>query len=155
MNCLTNEELQLLIDNELEQERMDELNLHLQQCTECTMRYKEQSEFAQLVKYQINVNTKNVDSIPSFQFENDKTSIVRKKAIWLKVAAIIIPLFVFCNIYFNRQKPVQKQFKPTAEDIMKYESYNSGVDANTAYQQNMVITTIFYEEDGKEQTTRN
>jgi len=155
MNCLTNEELQLLIDNELEQERMDELNLHLQQCAECATRYKEQNEFAQLVKYQINVNTKNVDSIPSFQFENDKTSIVRKKAIWLKVAAIIIPLFVFCNIYFNRQKPVQKQFKPTAEDIMKYESYNSGVDANTAYQQNMVITTIFYEEDGKEQTTRN
>jgi len=55
----------------------------------------------------------------------------------VKAAALLIPAFF---IWKFAHKP-QEDFKPTAESIQMYEMCND-VDANTAFQENMIITTV-------------
>ena len=54
------------------------------------------------------------------------------------MVAVIIPVILFWKIYSG--KPVD-DFKPTVENIRMYEMCNT-VDANTAFQENTIITTV-------------
>ena len=156
MNCLTNKELQLLIDNELYQSMKEEFNLHLKECKSCAVRLKEQKEFITLITSQINTNVPAVDRVPPFRGIELKPVKPKKNYAWLKVAAILLPFVVLGSIYLNREKPQQKeQFSLSAEDIMQYEAYNTNIDANTAYQQGMVITTVIDQEKREVQTIIN
>ena len=156
MNCLTNEELQLFIDNELQQSKKEEFNLHLQECKSCAQRLKEHKEFIALIISQINTDAPTVDVVPPFLGTEVKPVKRKRINVWLKVAAIILPLIVFYGIYSNRGETTEnKRFTITAEDIMQYEAYNTNIDANTACQQGMVITTVIDQEKEEVETTIN
>ena len=155
MNCLTIEEIQLLIDDELDEKRGVEIRLHIQQCAECNHKYNKQVIFSKLIKSQIGTIVAPVESIPPFQNPENEYLTKKRSHIWFKVASMIIPLFILGSLYLNYKTQKKQQFKPTSEDIMNYESYNSGVDANAAYQQKMVVTTVYDYKNGNIQTSIN
>jgi len=86
------------------------------------------------------------ERIPDFQVPAKTTSrkrINKRVPLWAKVAAVLIPIIFLVKM---RNKP-QQDFKPTAESIQLYEMSNN-VDANTAFQENMITTTVT-DENGK------
>jgi hypothetical protein len=140
MKCLTNEQIQRFIDAEMPSLQPDQFQ-HLTSCASCQELYKEQKVLAQLIKEQINSVAKSPERIPEFQIPASVTHTVprvKRFPLWTKVAALLIPA---CFVWKMANKPEEKEFKPTAESIQLYEMCNS-VDANTAFQENMIITTI-------------
>ena len=140
MKCLTNEQIQRFIDAEMPSLQPDQFQ-HLTACASCQELYKEQKVLAQLIKEQINSVAKSPERIPEFQIPASITPIaprVKRFPLWAKVAALLIPA---CFVWKMANKPEEKEFKPTAESIQLYEMYNS-LDANTAFQENMIVTTV-------------
>jgi len=140
MKCLTNEQIQRFIDGEMPSLQPEQFQ-HLTSCTSCQELYKEQKVLAQLIKEQINSVANSPERIPEFQISASITPAaprVKRFPLWAKVAALLIPA---CFVWKMANKPEEKEFKPTTESIQLYEMYNS-LDANTAFQENMIVTTV-------------
>jgi len=140
MKCLTNEQIQRFIDGEMPSLQPEQFQ-HLTSCTSCQELYKEQKVLAQLIKKQINSVANSPERIPEFQIPASimhTVPRVKRFPLWAKVAAMLIPA---CFVWKMTDKPNEKEFKPTAESIQLYEMCNS-VDANTAFQENMIVTTV-------------
>ena len=147
MKCLTNEQIQQLIDGETSTVVSTAYQQHINNCSHCKERYNDQKALAQNVKDLLNASVQSPERIPEFRIPKNVTiPKVKVKWIpfWAEVAAVLIPVFFICKMYYN--KPVQ-DFKPTTENIRMYEMCNT-VDANTAFQENMIITTVT-DENGK------
>jgi len=146
MRCLTDKQIQQLIDVELSSNQMDKYKTHIDTCTYCAEKYSEQRELSTSIKALINETATTPERIPEFRIPvalvTQKVK-VRRIPLWAKIAAVLIPAFVGWKMY---NKP-QEDFKPSAESIQMYEMCN-GVDANTAFQENMIITTVT-DENGK------
>jgi len=146
MKCLTDKQIQQLIDGELSSNQIEKYKSHINACPYCAEKYKEQKESVFSIKTLINETVKSPVRIPEFRVPakqiHQKVK-VRRIPLWVKVAAVLIPAFVGWKIY---NKP-QEDFKPSAESIQMYEMCN-GVDANTAFQENMIVTTVT-DENGK------
>lgn len=146
MKCLTNEQIQRFIDAEMPSLQPEQFQ-HLTSCTSCQELYKEQKVLAKLIKEQINSVAKSPERIPEFQIPASippTASRVKRFPLWAKVAALLIPAYF---VWKMANKPVEREFNPTAESIQMYEMCN-GVDANTAFQENMITTTVT-DENGK------
>jgi hypothetical protein len=147
MKCLTNEQIQQLIDGETSTVDSTAYRQHINSCSHCLEQYNDQKALAQTIKDLLNASVQSPERIPEFRIPN---KIIKPKLkdiriiSWLEVAALLIPVFFICKMYYN--KPVE-DFKPTTENIRMYEMCNT-VDANTAYQENMIITTVT-DENGK------
>jgi len=140
MKCLTNEQLQRLIDGEILLVRSEQYEAHIASCLSCQERYNEQKALAKSITGLINEIVQSQEPIPEFKIPLSitKTNVkVRWIPLWTEVAAVIIPLIFICKM---ANKPDQN-FKPSAENIRMYELCND-VDANTAFQENMIITTV-------------
>jgi hypothetical protein len=140
MKCLTNEQIQRFVDGEMPSLQPEQFQ-HLTSCTSCQELYKEQKVLAKLIKKQINSVAKSPERIPEFQIPVSITPAVprvKRFPLWAKVAALLIPA---CFVWKMAIKPDEKEFKPTAESIQLYEMCNS-VDANTAFQENVIVTTV-------------
>jgi hypothetical protein len=141
MKCLTNEQIQQLIDGETSTVDSIEYQQHINSCSHCKERYNDQKALAQTIKDLLNASVRIPDLIPEFRIPKSvmiSRAKVRWIPFWAEVAAVLIPVFFICKMYYN--KPVE-DFKPTTENIRMYEMCNT-VDANTAYQENMIITTV-------------
>jgi len=146
MRCLTDKQMQFLIDGELSANQMDKYKSHIETCAYCAEKYSERKELSTSVKALINETATTPERIPEFRIpaaQVPQKVKVRRIPLWAKVAAVLIPAFVGWKIY---NKP-QEDFKPSTESIQMYEMCNS-VDANTAFQENMIITTVT-DENGK------
>lgn len=147
MQCLTDEHIQLLIDGEMAGQMATACEKHLAHCPVCQQRYEERSDLALSVSELINLSAQMPEQIPAFVFPENNTPAkhrIGKVSLWLKIVAVLIPAIVCWQ--FWPEKPVQK-YQPTPEAMMNYELCNS-VDANTAWQENMIITTVT-DENGK------
>lgn len=125
-----------------------ECKKHLAECTVCRQQYEEQSALAISTVEILNRTAKIPDQIPEFIFpENNFTKRpgIIKISFWLKIAALLIPAIICWKIWLP-QKTAPK-YRPTPENVLTYELCNS-VDANTAWQENMIITTVT-NENGK------
>ena len=144
MKCLTNKHIQELIDGEMSDVQMAESRKHLSTCSECSRNYNEQLTLTQSVKIIFNSRIKLPEKIPEFNvpIQTTKRKVIRIP-LWVKVAAMLIPVFI---VWKMANKP-QEYFKPTVENIQMYDMCNY-VDANTAFQENMIITTVT-DENGK------
>lgn len=146
MKCLTDKQIQQLIDGALSANQIEKYTSHIRTCAYCDKKYNEQKELALSIKSLINEVAWSPARIPEFRIPT-KPAIqqlkVRKIPLWVKVAAVLIPVFF---VWKFANKP-QEEFKPTAESIQMYEMCN-GVDANTAFQENMIVTTVT-DENGK------
>jgi hypothetical protein len=141
MKCLTNEQIQQQIDGETSTVESTEYQQHINKCSYCLERYNNQKELVQNVKYLLNASFQSPERIPEFSLPKTETiprAKVRWIPFWAEVAAVLIPVFFIWKMYYI--KPVE-DFKPTTENIRMYEMCNT-VDANTAYQENMIITTV-------------
>ena len=140
MKCLTNKQIQQLIDGETSTVDSIKYQQHIIDCSHCMERYNDHKSLAQNVKDLLNVSVHSPKWIPEFRIPK-KVFKPKQKTIriisWLEVAALLIPVFF---IWKMTGKP-QNDFKPTSENIKMYEMCNT-VDANTAYQENMIITTV-------------
>ena len=146
MRCLTDEQMQLLIDGELSANQMNKYKSHIDTCTYCAEKYSDRKELSTSIKALINETAISPERISEFRIpakQIQQKVKVRRIPLWAKVAAVLVPAFVGWKMY---NKP-QEDFKPSAESIQMYEMCN-GVDANTAFQENMIITTVT-DENGK------
>jgi len=146
MKCLTDKQIQLLIDGELSANQLEKYTSHIYACPYCHEKYNEQKELAASIKSLINETANSPERIPEFRIPTKRVNPERKAwviPLWAKVAAVLIPAFFVWKMI---NKP-QDDFKPTAESIQMYEMSN-GVDANTAFQENMIVTTET-DENGK------
>jgi hypothetical protein len=146
MKCLTDKQIQQLIDGELSNNQKEKYKNHIHACAYCNEKYNEQKELASCIKSWINDTAHSPERIPEFRIPVKSTNQpkkVQKIPLWIKVAAVLIPVFF---VWKFAQKP-QEDYKPTAESIQMYEMSN-GVDANTAFQENMIVTTVT-DENGK------
>lgn len=146
MRCLTDKQIQQLIDGELSTSQIEKYNSHIYACPYCNKKYEEQKELALSLKSLINETAKYPERIPEFRVPTKPVHQhmkVRKIPLWVKAAAVLIPVFF---VWKFAHRP-QEDFKPTAESIQMYEMCN-GVDANTAFQENMIVTTVT-DENGK------
>ena len=149
MKCLTNEQIQRFIDREMPSLQPDQFQ-HFISCPNCRALYNEQKLLAKSIKKQINSVAKTPERIPEFQVPASITHAaprVKRFPLWAKVAALLIPACFVWKMTIKPDKLSEKEFKPTAESIRMYEMCNS-VDANTAFQENMIITTVT-DENGK------
>lgn len=146
MKCLTNKQLQQLIDGELSSVRAEQYQQHIASCPSCRERYDNQQSLAKSVTGLINKIGCSPEQIPEFRIPertaNPKAK-VRWLPLWAEVAAVLIPMIF---VFKMATKP-QPDFVPTAENIRMYEMCKD-VDANTAFQENMIITTVT-DENGK------
>lgn len=146
MKCLTDKQIQQLIDGELSNNQTEKYRSHIAACAYCYEKYNEQKELASCIKSLINDTAHSPEQIPEFRVPVKSSDLLkrgRKIPLWVKVAAVLIPVFFVWKFAHNPQE----DFKPTAESIQMYEMCN-GVDANTAFQENMIITTVT-DEKGK------
>jgi hypothetical protein len=140
MKCLTDKQIQQLIDGELSADQLEKYNSHIYACPYCHEKYNEQKELAISIKSLINETANSPERIPDFRVPTKRVNLERKARripLWVKLAAVLIPVFFVWKFV---QKP-QEDFKPTAESIQMYEMSN-GIDANTAFQENMIVTTV-------------
>ncbi len=152
MNCLTNEEIQRCIDNELDSAQKEAYAAHIERCAKCREQYVSQKEFALMIKNELKKVPYHPMVIPPFRGKvvEDSFKLRKKSPIWLKVAAALVPVLIAASVVFNKpnNKHADKCYAPTHEEIAAYEMFNSGLDANTVYQKNMIVTTIS-DENGK------
>ena len=147
MRCLTNKQTQQLIDGELSANEMQQYKLHIEACPYCAEKFSEQKMLVLRIDGLLNEAAILPERIPDFKIPTkikSKRTRNRRIPLWAKVAAVLIPA---CFVWKMTDKPNEKEFKPTAESIQMYEMCNS-VDANTAFQENMIITTVT-DENGK------
>jgi len=146
MKCLTNNQIQQLIDGELSANELMEYKLHIETCPDCAEKYVEKKALALGIKNLLNDAVPIPERIPDFPIPAKTTSqkrVNRRIPLWAKVAAVLLPVIFVVKMI---DKP-QPDFKPTPEEILMYETSNS-VDANTAFQKNMITTTVT-DENGK------
>jgi len=146
MKCLTDRQIQQLIDGELSANQIEKNKSHINACPYCNEKYEEKKELALSIKSLINETAKSPELIPEFRIPTQPANRqlkVRRIPLWAKVAAVLVPAFIGWKMY---NKPPE-DFKPSAESVQMYEMCN-GVDANTAFQENMIITTVT-DENGK------
>lgn len=140
MKCLTNEQLQRLVDGEIAYGKSGQYQQHLAVCPECRERYNVQKTLTGLIKGLIHDAAKSPVEIPEFKIPVSITKPhvkVRWIPFWAEVAAVLVPVLF---IWKMSNKPMEG-FKPTAENIRTYEMCHD-VDANTAFQKNMITTTV-------------
>jgi hypothetical protein len=140
MRCLTDKQIQQLIDGELFASQLEKYKSHINACPLCDEKYNEQKELALSLKSLINETAKSPEQIPEFRVPTKRSNQqlkVWRIPLWAKVAAVLIPAF----FVWKMTNTPQPDFKPTPEAVMMYEMCNN-VDANTAFQENMITTTI-------------
>ncbi len=141
MQCLTNEQIQLLIDKEMDEQDETVCRRHLEDCPHCRMRVEEQRSKVRLILEALNREDDLPEMIPAFRYpvgNAPKKERTFTHSIWMKIAAVTIPSLL-CWHFWPEKEP--QLFHPSPEAIVNYELCN-GVDANTAWQENMIITTV-------------
>jgi|GEM_PF-2013454 len=146
MKCLTSKQIQRQIDGEISSELSEHFQQHIDKCPSCQEQYNDQKLLAHSIKDLMNASVKLPEEIPEFGIpktpDKIKVNYIRIP-FWLKAAAVLIPVFFVWKMSF---KPCE-DFKPSAENIRMYEMGNS-IDANTAFQENMITTKVI-NKDGK------
>lgn len=138
MKCLTNEIIQLYIDNQLEDKDKEAVGRHLEVCETCRSRIEHREQLVRLLKASAAKHNTG-RTIPEFIPPKGK---VKKKInlkqilIWTNVAAIALIMFFIKN---HTKESVESQ--PIHKEI-PVEHPNLDIDANTAYQNKVIITTI-------------
>ncbi len=138
MKCLTNEIIQLLIDNQLEDKDKEAAIRHMEVCETCRSRIEHRQRLVHLLKASAPKHNMGIE-IPAFippKSKVKKKINVKRILIWANVAAIALVLFFLKNHSKESEKP-----QPAQKEIV-LEHANLDMDANTAYQNNVIITTI-------------
>jgi hypothetical protein len=140
MRCLTDKQLQLLVDDELTAGQKKKYLNHIEVCSLCAKKYRDRIELVASIKASITEAVKLPKSIPEFRIPTKPTGQevrMHRIPLWVKVAAVLVPAIIGWKLY---DKP-QEILKPNDKSMQVYEMCN-GVDANTAFQENMIVTTV-------------
>lgn len=141
MNCLTNEQMQMLVDGELPSHLAVKYKKHISGCPTCSRVFTKYASEVNVVKELIAATGSDPLEIPGFKVPGEKLKRrpeIRKIYFGLKIAAITLPIALIIGVLTEtREKP----FKPNPKDIVTYDICNT-MDANTAFQEGIIITTI-------------
>jgi len=140
MKCLTNNQIQQLMDGEIPSVLSEEYHLHKNACPQCLERYNQQKELAQTVKELINASAHSLELIPEFRIPKTHihpTRKIRRIPGWLEIAALLIPIFFMWKICYNPGE----EFKPTAENIRMFEKCDKVYANSATWRDNVIIIT--------------
>lgn len=99
MNCLTDKQLQELIDVEVTSHQQELYEQHLSECQHCSSRYKEQKEWTELIKVRVLRAAPTITQVPDFKAPTvNSNRKLHRIPLWAKVAAVMIPAFCFWRI---------------------------------------------------------
>jgi len=107
MRCLTDNQLQQLIDGELSANQINKYKSHIIACPFCDEKYNERKELALSIKSLINETTNSPERIPEFRvpvIPASQQRKVRSIPIWVKAAALLIPAFFIWKFANKPQK---------------------------------------------------
>jgi len=142
MKCLTNNQIQQLIDGELPANEKREYKLHIETCTCCAEKYAEQRALAFGIKSLLNAAVPMPERITAFQIPAKpihQKRISRRIPLWAKVAAVLIPvLFVWKYIIFETSDHKQDKYNCFSR-IYSQKTYYEDGETYT-----IVITDVIY-----------
>ena len=109
MNCLSEKEIQQYLDNELPEDKLNEVQQHMKVCAVCKNNLSQVQELKSKIFIVLDefVALDLPHEIPVFQFIPKKRSL--KKYILITSIAASILLFIGIGIRINNQKNIQKQ----------------------------------------------
>lgn len=143
MNCLRDEQIQMLIDGEFPIEDQHHADMHLHDCDTCRGRLAEQRELALSCKAAIGSLDDELTDIPGFvQTKNKKA--LSKKALY----RIIYPLAAASILFFFLSLPFNKNNEDGPE-IFGLSNVSGEIDANLPIS-DQEIEISFYNENGEE-----
>jgi hypothetical protein len=139
MNCLSETEIQQYIDQELAEDRFNEAEQHLKNCSVCMETYNQAKEsksqiFAFLDEY---TSFDSPLEVPAFKIKTKKRSLV--KYILISSIAASVLLFIGIGIRINNQKNMQKQMNNITK--ASYE-ITRNTDLNKMVQNKQIIVVI-------------
>ena len=160
--CLNEDLIQQWIDGELSEELLEQVNQHLANCELCRQKAEQQKALAFSIKNILQVEdvaipefsrnetatgetgnyndlpVKNITSVPEMKAVNAGhfNRSTKTFPIWLKIAAVLIPAFCLMQVLIQPDKTYQ----PSHDELLMYQSL-SDMDANTAFQERVMVTT--------------
>jgi len=142
MKCLTNNQIQQVIDGELSANELREYKLHLETCPYCAEKLAEQKALALGIKNLLNKAVPMPELIPEFQVPVQTKSLKRinkRIPLWAKVAAVLIPAFFVCQ-YIILETPDHQQDKYNClSRIYTQKTFYENGETST-----VVITDVIY-----------
>ena len=140
MKCLTNNQIQQLLDGETPSVLSEKQHQHMDSCPQCMEKYIQQKELSQTIKELINASVQSPERIPEFRIpkkqilQNRK---IRRIPLWLEVAALMIPIFFMWKMTYNQGE----ELNPTAENIRMFEKCNKVYANSATWRDNVIIIT--------------
>ena len=138
MKCLTNNQIQQLLDGETPCVLSEKQHQHMDACPQCLERYNQQIELAQTVIELINASAQSPERIPEFRIPKEQilpTRKIRRIPGWLEMAALLIPIFFVWKMTYN----TEEELKPTAENIRMIEKCNTIYANSATWRDNVII----------------
>ena len=138
MKCLTNNQIQQLLDGETPSVMLGKYHQHRDGCPQCLEKYNQQKELAQSVKKLINASAQSPERIPEFRIPKKQilsTRRIRRITGWLEIAALLIPIFFVWIMTYN----TEEELKPTAENIRMIEKCNTIYANSATWRDNVII----------------
>lgn len=96
MKCLTDEQIQLYIDGEISKQELTKIDLHLSECSICRPKLEQQQLFIRELK--ATLRPSNDIAAPPFALPKETHGKRRAIPIWLKVAAVLVPLLLIWEL---------------------------------------------------------
>ncbi|MCD6659124.1 MAG: hypothetical protein LT105_03090 [Lentimicrobium sp.] len=141
--CLSEQEIQHFLDNELTRQEQLQILQHIKNCTFCAGKINTQRDWAYQVKLSLRndaLTNGSYSTLPSIKL-TEKYLRIRKlryyKLVLTKLAAIVI-LFIGTYWFFNQQK--NNYYEPNAQELLLWEQKMTNDDANQIFHDQMIST---------------
>ena len=127
--CLSDKEIQLFLDGEASPERHQELQKHLAECEQCSIKVADQRRWIEFVNSSLKGEAVEKDfPIPPFKSGLPPTKSIKINfGSLLKIAAVIA---VMLSVYLIADKKEPPAYKPNAQELLLWEETMLGDDAN-------------------------
>lgn len=139
--CLTDKDIQVFIDHELPSAERQEVQMHLDNCADCSAMVQDQIYWINKVKLSIrNIEVQSIgippmkSGLPAKKNRNTKTYLMK----FLKIAAVLV---VLLGSYFMLKEKEKPAYKPSAQDLMIWEENAMGNDANQIWHSRLISVT--------------
>jgi anti-sigma factor RsiW len=140
--CLSEFEIQALIDGELSADERSIAGRHAEKCNRCALRIEELGQWTMRVKQTLRSADPTVVHVPVYEGSEGLPVRRRIGRVVRRLAGIaaLVALAVITTTIISDRKAAQ--YKPTAHDLMLWEENSAGNDANRLWHDRAVTIMI-------------
>jgi len=141
--CLTDEILQYYIDGELDDEKTDEVNIHLAKCMNCRRRLQDKKNVIADLKSGLSALGEDRAEIPAFHLREISNEQIGKRRVYVQWAAAAV-VFILISFYTVKEitRPAQKETTYILYDL------STETDANKPWH-DQPMTMYIVDDSGK------